>query len=82
LGYIDDARRRIPEAIEQAYCIVVTVSDKNEIHAFKIAVEDRPLFEQIKADSRSRIQDSPISAEALLPGGLMIFGAKARRRGG
>lgn len=69
LGYLDEARKKIPQAIQHAYCIVVTVSEKNEIQAFRIAVGDEPLFHQIKADSRSRIQDTPISAEALLPGG-------------
>ena len=68
--YSATARKSIPEAMQQAYSIVVTVSDKNEIQAFKITVESgRPLFEQIKADSRSRMQDTAISAEALLPDG-------------
>ena len=42
----------------------------------------KPLFEQIKADSRSRIQDTPISAEALLPDGpynLWRAGEMSRR---
>src|SRR6266567_3760974 len=66
----EKARKNIPDAIQQAYSIVVTVSDKNEVQAFKITVESgKPLFEQIKADNRSRIQDTPISAEALLPDG-------------
>src|SRR5207245_10099178 len=66
----EKARKNIPDAIQQAYSIVVTVSDKNEVQAFKITVESgKPLFEQIKADSRSRIQDTAISAEALLPDG-------------
>jgi hypothetical protein len=66
---IDKARGRIPDAVKQAYCTVVTVSDKNEAHAFKINVSDDPHFATIKNDSRSRIQDSSISAEALLPDG-------------
>lgn len=66
---LDKARGRIPDAIRQAYCTVVTVSDKNEIQAFKINVTEEPHFTIIKNDSRSRIQDSPISAEALLPDG-------------
>ena len=61
----------------------MTVSDKNELQAFKITVESgKPLFEQIKADSRSRIQDTPISAEALLPDGpynLWRAGETSRR---
>ncbi len=81
--YSETARKSIPEAIQQAYSIVVTVSDKNEVQAFKITVESgRPLFEQIKADSRSRIQDTAISAEALLPDGpynLWRTGETSRR---
>jgi hypothetical protein len=66
---LDKAKGRIPDAIRQAYCTVVTVSDKNEAQAFKINVTDEPHFTIIKNDPRSRIQDSSISAEALLPGG-------------
>src|SRR5712691_11500875 len=79
----EKARKIIPDAIQQAYSIVVTVSDKNEVQAFKITVESgKPLFEQIKADSRSRIQDTAISAEALLPDGpynLWRAGETSRR---
>ena len=66
---LNTAQGRTPDAISQAYCTVVTVSEKNEIHAFKINVIDAPHFETIKNDQRSRIQDTPISAEALLPDG-------------
>ncbi len=66
---IDKAKGRIPEAIKQAYCIVVTVSEKDEAQAFKINVTDEPHFNIIKNDSRSRVQDSSITGEALLPDG-------------
>ncbi|NLF93977.1 MAG: ATP-binding protein [Oligosphaeraceae bacterium] len=66
---IDKARGRIPDAVKQAYCTVVTVSDKNEVQAFKINVSDEPHFTIIKNDNRSRIQDSSVAAEALLPDG-------------
>jgi hypothetical protein len=66
---IDKAKGRISEAIKQAYCIVVTVSEKDEVQAFKINVTDEPHFNTIKNDSRSRVQDSSITAEALLPDG-------------
>jgi Protein of unknown function (DUF499) len=66
---IDKARGRIPEALKQAYCIVVTVSEKNEVQAFKINLTDEPHFNIVKNDSRSRVQDSSITAEALLPDG-------------
>ena len=68
-AYISGSRKRIPQAIEQAYCIVVTVSEKNEVQAFKINPGGEPLFNFIKGDGRSRIQDTPVSADALLPGG-------------
>ena len=66
---LDKAKGKVPESIKQAYCIVVTVSDKNQVQAFKIQVTDEPLFTTIKNDSRSRIQESAITAEAMLPGG-------------
>ena len=66
---IDKAKGRIPDAIKQAYSIVVTVSEKDEVHAFKITVSDEPHFNIIKGDSRARIQDTAISADALLPEG-------------
>ena len=63
------ASGRIPDAIRQAYSIVVTVNEANEIHAFKIALTGDPLFITIKADRRARIQETAISAEAMMPGG-------------
>lgn len=81
-GFISDATKKIPEAITQAYCIVVTVNEKNEPQAFRLAVTDQPLFAQIKTDDRSRIQDTAINAEALLPEGpydLWREGEKTRR---
>lgn len=66
---IDKAKGRISDAVKQAYCIVVTVSEKDEVQAFKINVTDEPHFNTVKNDLRSRVQDSPITAEALLPDG-------------
>jgi hypothetical protein len=66
---IDKAKARVPEAIRQAYCIVVTVSDKDEVQAFKLTITEDAHFETIKRDSRSRVQDTAITAEALLPDG-------------
>ena len=66
---IDKAKAKMPEAIRQAYCIVVTVSDKDEVQAFKISVADEAHFETIKKDPRSRVQDTAITADALLPSG-------------
>lgn len=68
-NYTNAARTAIPNAVHQAYCIVVTVSEKNEAQAFKAAVNGEPLFTKIKKDARSRISETAISAEALLPDG-------------
>jgi hypothetical protein len=79
---IDKAKGRIPEAIKQAYSIVVAVSDKDDAHAFKITVTEDPHFNTIKADKRSRVQDTAITAEALLPDGpynLWRAGETSRR---
>ncbi len=54
--------------VEQAYCIVVTVAADNQIQAFKINVGSEPLFNLIKAELKSRIQETAITAEALIPG--------------
>lgn len=66
---IDRSKKKIADSIRQAYCIVVTVSEKDEAQAFKITVTDDPHFEIIKNDPRSRVQDMAISADALLPEG-------------
>lgn len=66
---IEKAKGRVPKAIRQAYSTVVTVSGKNDVQAFKITVSDDPHFTTIKAAKRSRIQETAITAEALLPGG-------------
>ena len=79
---LDKAKGRISEAIRQAYSTVVTVSDKNDVQAFKISIADDPHFTIIKGDKRARIQDTAITAEALLPGGpydLWKQGDTARR---
>jgi hypothetical protein len=68
-GYTEEAKRRIPDAVVQAYNIVVTVSREGETEAFRITPGDEPLFETVRKDKRSRIQESAISPEALLPGG-------------
>ena len=52
-AYTEGAVKKIPGALVQAYCIVVTVSEANEVQAFKIQVGDAP-----RCSRRSR----PISA--------------------
>ena len=66
---LDKSKRRISNSIRQAYSTVVTVSSNDDVCAFKINVTDEPHFEIIKNDKRSRIVDSPIAPEALLPDG-------------
>ena len=81
-GYVDEARKKIRDVVQQAYSIVVTVGEHQEVQAFKIAVGSEPLFLTIKNDKRSRIQESAVSADALLPGGpydLWREGETARR---
>jgi hypothetical protein len=76
------AARAAPEAIRQAYCVVVCVSEKNEAQAFKLNLSGEALFAQIRGDSRSRIKDSPVTADALLPPGpynLWREGESSRR---
>jgi hypothetical protein len=81
-AYVDGAKKKIIDAVRQAYCLAVTVSDKNEILAYKLTVGTDPLFNIIKADERVRIQETAVSAEALLPEGpynLWREGETARR---
>ncbi|WP_420636577.1 hypothetical protein [Candidatus Palauibacter sp.] len=63
------AANDVPGVIRQAYGIVVTVNVENEVHAFKLPASGQPLFEEVKRHDKSRITDTPINAEALLPGG-------------
>ena len=67
--WTEDARRRIPEAIRQAWTILVTVNPQNEVQAFRVTVGSDPLFATAKADRRARVQETAIDAEAPLPGG-------------
>jgi hypothetical protein len=65
----EKARKLVPDAIRQAWCMMVTVSEANDIQAFKLGVTDESLFMTLKSDPRSRLQETKITAEALLPGG-------------
>ena len=68
-GYVDQSRSSIPDAIVQAYNIIVAISPKNEIEAFRITTGGESLFETIKKEPRCRIKESAISPDALLPEG-------------
>ena len=63
------ARQRVPDAVRQAYRIVVTVSAEGAEQAFKLPGAAGPLFLEIKGDERTRIRETPVDAEALLPEG-------------
>ena len=64
-----EARVRVPDAVRQAYSMVVTVNERNAVHAFKLAPGAGPLFAGIKGDDRARIKETAVDAAALLPDG-------------
>ena len=64
-----DTGVRLPEAVRQAYGIVVTTDTANRAQAFRLSAAGGPLFAQIKLDARSRIQETAVEPAALLPGG-------------
>lgn len=66
---LEKAKKLVPDAIRQAWCMIVTVSEHNDVHAFKLGVTDDALFITLKSDPRSRVQETKITADALLPGG-------------
>ncbi len=63
------AEAELPGVIRQAYGIVVTVNERNGVHAFKLPGSGQPLFEEIKNHDKARIVDTPVNPEALLPDG-------------
>lgn len=81
-GKVREARRRIHEAIAQAYSVVVVQGEDGSTQARKVTVGDDGLFAAIKKDRNLRVQETPIDAAALLPGGpydLWRPGETARR---
>ena len=66
---LEEARRRVPDTIRAAWCIVVTLNEAGETQAFRLPADGGPLFAQIKADDRSRIKETAVDAQALLPDG-------------
>lgn len=66
---MEKAKKLVPDAIRQAWCMMVTVSESNDIQAFKLGVTDESLFITLKGDPRSRLQETKITAESLLPDG-------------
>ena len=75
------ARGEMTAQIVITYCIAVTLNDANEVAAYRINVDNEPLFGKLVADRRLRIESAAVNAEALLPGGpydLWTEGEKAR----
>ncbi len=66
---MEAARKCVPDTIRQAWTIVVTVNNLNDIQAFSVTVGAEPLFLTVKGDRRARIQETAVSPDALLPGG-------------
>ena len=66
---LEKAKKLVPDAIRQAWCMMVTVSESNDVQAFKLGITDDPLFMTLKSDPRSRMQETKITAESLLPDG-------------
>ena len=66
---MEKAKKIVPDAIRQAWCMMVTVSETNDVQAFKLGITDESLFITLKGDPRSRLQETKITAESLLPDG-------------
>ena len=71
---ITGSKKDIAGAVRQAYCIVVTRGIDDVVHAFKVTVDtNKPLFQTIKEDPKSRITDLPLTPDAILPGSTSGF---------
>jgi hypothetical protein len=68
-GNLRAARGEMVSQIVMAYSIAVTVNDANDVAAYRINVDNEPLFPKMVADKRLRIESTAVNAEALLPGG-------------
>jgi hypothetical protein len=64
----DAAEKKISESIREAYNVAITLDKGGDPVSFKVTPGES-LFEQIKNHPKSRIQETEITAEALLPGG-------------
>ena len=55
---VTGSKKDIAGAVRQAYCIVVTRGIDDVVHAFKVTVDtNKPLFQTIKEDPKSRITE-------------------------
>ncbi len=66
---LKEARNAVAGAVLLAYCIAVTVNEGNTVAAYRLNIDNEPLFSKLIADKRLRIETTAINAEALLPGG-------------
>ncbi len=66
---LQEARGRVPDTVRQAYSVVVSVDERNQVHAFQLPAGARPLFTEVRSDERARIKGDAVNAEALLPEG-------------
>jgi hypothetical protein len=65
-----DAYQKMQDAVRQAYNVFVTFTERGEIQAFQVvSTNGDSLFTAIKKDRNARIQESPVTAETLLPDG-------------
>lgn len=74
-------RGEMVSQIVMAYSIAVTLNDANDVAAYRINVDNDPLFHKLMSDKRLRIESTAVNAEALLPGGpydLWAQGEKSR----
>ena len=66
---LQEVRTRLPQTVRQGYAVVVTVDEDNTEHAFRLPAAAESLFLAVKNDERSRIKETAVDAEALLPDG-------------
>jgi len=62
----DDMKR----GVRQAWCVAVATAEDDSVKAFKVPLDDaKTLFQSVKDDKDSRIQDTALDPDLLLPGG-------------
>ena len=78
---LKSARAELGSHVLMSYCIAVTVNESNAVCAYRISVDNEPLFPRLLTDKRLRIESTAVNAQALLPGGpydLWAAGDSAR----
>ena len=76
---LEKSKKLLPDAIRQAWCMIVTVSETDDIQVFKLNITDEPLFTILKNDSRSRLQETKITAESRCQTVPTISGERVRQ---